>query len=194
MSHGITGSSERPNIRRAKWVTGKIEKKFGKLKFRCLYPGCTQSAISSHSQQKEGQLRAIARNGLVYALDRNLFQHIKFMLKEKGNSSFTKKGIQEASAFPGYCSEHDQMIFAPIEKQELIPGNPSQAALLFLRATSFEYATKRKAVIQFDMLTDIVGKDASSNWQDEISTWFQGVKLFLDRGNVNCFVSAKEMG
>ena len=181
MSYEITGSSERPNIRRAKWVTGKIQKKLGKLKFPCLYPGCAQSAISSHSQQKEGQLRAIAKNGLVYALDRNMFQHIKSMLREEGNCLFTEKGIQEASTFTGYCSQHDQMIFAPVEKQELIPGNPSQAALLFLRAISFEFATKRRANIQLDMLTDILGKDANPNWQEEGSAWLQGVKLFLNR-------------
>jgi len=181
MSHGISGKSERPEIRRAKWLTGKVEKKFGKLKFRCLYPGCGQSAISSHSQQKEGQLRAIAKSGLVYAIDRNLFQQIKSMLRGEGNCSFTKKGIHEASAFAGYCSEHDQMIFAPIENQKLIPGDPSQAALLFLRATSFEYATKRKAAIQLDMLKNIVEKDLSPNWQEEGGAWLQGIKLFLDR-------------
>ncbi len=181
MNHGITGSSERPEIRRAKRVTGKIEKKIRRRKFRCLYPGCTQSSISSHSQQKEGQLRAIAENGLVYALDRNMFQYIKSVLKEEGDCVFTKKGIQEASTFAGYCSQHDQMIFAPIEKQELTPDNPLQAALLFLRAMSFEYAAKRKAAIQLNTLMDNIGEDANVNWQEEGNAWLQGVKLFLDR-------------
>jgi hypothetical protein len=181
MSHEITRVSERPEIRRAKLVTGKIEKKFRKQRFQCLYPGCTQPAILSHSQQKEGQLRAIAENGLVYALERNLFQNIKSMLAGQGNwVALAKKGIREASAFVGYCSQHDQMMFAPIEKQELIPDSPLHAALLFLRAMSFEYATKRKAAFQLDKILKIVGKDENPNWEGS-NTWLQGVKLFLDR-------------
>jgi hypothetical protein len=181
MSHRITGSSERPEIRRAKLVTGKIEKKFRKRRFQCLYPDCTQPAISSHSQQKEGQLRAIAENGLVYALERDLFQNIKSMLTGQGDwVVLGKKGIKEASTFVGYCPQHDHTIFAPIEKQELIPDSPSQAALLFLRAMSFEYAAKRKAAFQLDKILKIVGKDANANRQGSIA-WLQGVKLFLDR-------------
>lgn len=181
MSNEITGSSKRPIIRRAERVAGKIEKKLGKLNFPCLYPDCTKFAISSHSQQKEGQLRVIAKNGLVYALDRNLFHHIKYVLREEGgNRLITEKGIREASAFPGYCSQHDQMIFAPIEKHELIPGSSLQAALLFLRAVSFECATKRKAAIQLKMLTDTLRKDINPDWQEEGSAWLQGIELFLE--------------
>jgi hypothetical protein len=81
--------------------------------------------------------------------------------EDRGNLLITEKGIKEASAFPGFCSQHDQIIFTPIEKQELTPGSPKQATLLFLRAISFEVATKRRAAFQLEMLTDALGKDVN---------------------------------
>lgn len=173
--------TQKQNSRYVKWAAGKVQKKLSKLKFPCLCPGCGQLAISSHSQQKEGQLRAIAKKGLVYAINRNLVQSLKSVLKGDANWLITKKGIYEASAFSGYCSQHDQMIFAPIEKQPLIPDNPAQAALLFLRAISFEYAAKRKAAIQLDMFADAVGKDINPKWQEFNDLWLQGIQLFLIR-------------
>jgi hypothetical protein len=73
------------------------------------------------------------------------------------------------------------MIFAPIEKQPLIPANPAQAALLFLRAISFEYAAKRKAAVQLEMFADAVGRDINPEWQEFNSLWIQGIQLFLVR-------------
>ena len=56
---------------------GKIQKKLNKEKFICITPNCNEYAISSHSQQKEGQLRSISENGLVYAIDRNIYDIFK---------------------------------------------------------------------------------------------------------------------
>lgn len=128
--------SERQRIRRIQRALGEVEKKLGKLRFPCLHPGCGKLGISSHSQQKEGQLRTIAKNGLVYALKRNTVFLTKHLPAEP-SVPLTRIGIAEASAFWGYCAEHDRDIFAPIERKELIPDDPEQASLFFLRAMSF---------------------------------------------------------
>lgn len=173
--------TQREQIRRLKRAAGKVQKKLNKLKFPCLCPGCSQLAIFSHSQQKEGQLRAIAKNGLVYALNRNMFQTFKNIINGQFNTFVSKVGIHEASAFPGYCAKHDDMIFSPIEKYPLTPSNPEQAALLFLRAISLEYAVKRQMSFQMDMFTNAVASDANQQWQEFSTLWLQGIKLFLVR-------------
>jgi hypothetical protein len=172
--------SERGRIRRLQRVIGEVEKKLGKCRFPCLYPGCGKPAISSHSQQKEGQLRAIAKNGLVYALKRNTVFLMKHLPAEH-SVPLTPIGIAEASAFWGYCAEHDRDIFGPIERKELIPNDQEQASLFFLRAMSFEYAAKRKGFIQSEMLSEAVGDDADPGWHEHNAGLAEGMKLFLER-------------
>ena len=69
--------SSRAEKRRFLRVMGKLEGRLKKTHFRCLYPGCTRNAILSHSQQKEGQLRAIAVEGCVYAMDHGFYSAAK---------------------------------------------------------------------------------------------------------------------
>ena len=139
--------NQRQRIRRVQWAVGKVQKRLGKLSVSCLYPGCNKLAINSHSQQKEGQLRAIAKNGLVYGFKRNMVFHAKQIAAARWNP-LTTIGIAEASTFLGYCAGHDHALFSPIETRPLIPGDPEQASLLFLRAMSFEYAAKREGTLQ----------------------------------------------
>src|SRR2546425_1263559 len=56
---------------------GKAEAAANRLVFNCLYPGCSNTAIRSHSQQREQQLRSISQAGEVYALRRNTYQGLK---------------------------------------------------------------------------------------------------------------------
>jgi hypothetical protein len=70
-------------------LLGIIQKEIEKYSFRCLCQNCYSSAISSHSQQKEGQLRAIAKDGLVYALNKNIFQKLKELV------TIQRKNIKE---------------------------------------------------------------------------------------------------
>ncbi len=173
--------TQRSKIHRAKWAAGQIQKKLNKTDFPCLCPGCSQVAVSSHSQQKEGQLRAIAKEGLVYSLNRNFFKTFTKTIEGEVEPLISKIGIQEASVFPGYCSQHDDMIFAPLEKSPLTHRNAKQAALLFLRAISLEYAVKRKMSLQMAMFAKAVESDADPRWQEFNSTWLQGINLFLER-------------
>ena len=93
----------------------------------------------------------------------------------------TRVGLREASAFQGYCANHDRDLFAPIERKPLIPNDPEQASLFFLRSISSEYAAKRKAVIHLDMFANTVGSDADPHWHEFYTVFTQGMKLFLLR-------------
>ena len=135
---------------------GKAQKKMNAQKHSCLFPGCKNNAISSHSQQRGGQLKAISKNGEVYSMEKNLYKLMK-RSPEDGRVCFKKTPISNASVFPGFCTEHDSKLFAPIEKQKLIIGNKHQAALFFLRAHSFEYLQKRQASIWDQYFLNQVG-------------------------------------
>jgi hypothetical protein len=173
--------NKRQRVRRFQWAVGKVQKRLGKWRFPCLYPGCNRLAISSHSQQKEGQLRAIAKDDLVYAFKSKAVFHMKQLIAEEPWSPLMRIGIAEASTFWGYCADHDRDLFAPIERKPLVPDDPEQASLLFLRAISFEYAAKRKAFIQLRMFAEAMGDDADPQWHEYNAAFTEGIKLFLER-------------
>ena len=99
---------------------GKVQKRLNRYPFTCLYPGCGRHAITSHSQQKERQLRAIAENGRVVAMNRNLFQAFKTHVGGP-LAPMKEVGIGEASTFAGFCQVHDQSLFADIEHGRSFP-------------------------------------------------------------------------
>jgi hypothetical protein len=173
--------SKGQNIHNPEQLIGKIQKDIENSTFRCLCQNCYDSAISSHSQQKEGQLRAIAKEGLVYALNNNFFQHIKNLTHDNKMLLLIKTGVKEASVFKGYCSFHDDLIFRPIEKSLLKPSDREQAALLFLRAISYEYATKRKQVNIHRMLKNMIGDDSNGQGLSYLDTYAGGMELYLKR-------------
>ena len=127
---------------------GKAQKGVNASTYECMYPGCKENSIGSHSQQRRGQLLAIAsKSGDVYAVEKNLYRYYKGIKAASLYSPYRKTPISEASVFPGFCSDHDKDLFLPIEKKQHIIGDPEQAALFFLRAISFEYTQKNRMSI-----------------------------------------------
>lgn len=122
---------------------------------KCFYPGCSLSAVNSHSQQKLGQLREIAENGEVYAMQRN---HYQFQKSLPDAPLFVKTGISEASTFKGFCAKHDRAVFGAIELASLIPSNTEQAFALFVRAFSYEFAQKRRMLEWSNFLLDEIDR------------------------------------
>ena len=175
----MTKSAYRHTV--VKRIVGQIQKDYREQTFLCLCPACHQPAIRSHSQQKEGQLRAIAKDGKVYAISQNTYQYIKHAEPEQRIVPLKVVSIGEASTFPGYCDQHDQVIFAPIEKEPLDPERKDQAALFFLRTISQEYAAKRQASFFFRELPARMGPLLHPAHREHIHAWALGVDLFLNR-------------
>jgi len=69
-------------------------------KGRCTYPGCEKIAIKSHSIQKSASLKIIAEDNHVSML---AFDYRTEEMKMK------RIGVNDASTFPGFCSEHELM-------------------------------------------------------------------------------------
>jgi hypothetical protein len=97
-------------------------------KGRCLHyengNRCNE-VISSHSIQRNQALAAIAQNGHVYQINSS----IGSLKKNKGLLTFKKYGINKASTFLGFCKQHDNELFEPIDNETLIPTD--QQVLLY---------------------------------------------------------------
>ncbi len=95
-------------------------KKWSK-KQHCVFGGCcNQSIARSHTIQKSGPIAAVAKNSVVLTPEFNL---------ETGSIFFKERGINEASVFPGFCSEHEKM-FSVFEEEKNL--HSTEAVLLQL--------------------------------------------------------------
>lgn len=115
-----------------------------------MFNGCQEKAIKSHVLQKNGILREISdKNHLVQFLPPNPFESA-----EKGLFDFKEIGVNDVYTFKGFCKEHDNKIFEPIEsKSELDFTEAKQQALFSYRGLCQEI---RRKEISMEWLTDLV--------------------------------------
>jgi hypothetical protein len=146
----------------------------------CLIPGCNQSPIDSHSQQRRGQLLAIAVDGHVYAFKRDYLGHFDTFRSFQG-VAIERVGVGKVSVFPGFCRTHDDNLFAGIEKQALCPADHKQAILLGLRAIAYESAQKRKVTGFYKALLKDVGSLMAPDIRERIEALCAGTDLYVKR-------------
>lgn len=118
--------------------TSEIIRRFEKC-MPCLFGDCDEDPIRSHSQQREGALRSIARDGKVYGVLSELRAYSKQVINcSNANPKIALVGINEASVFYGYCNRHDTELFKAIEcGRSLERDNPEQVLALYRRAFSY---------------------------------------------------------
>lgn len=116
-------------------------KKYNKFKMKCIVPDeqgtlCNKNPIKSHSIQHNGILSVLAEDGIVYCLGETTKgeEIFEYNLKEKGIT-------QEASIFKCLCNEHDDILFANIEKKAFC-NEPIQCFQYALKALLHSYWTK----------------------------------------------------
>lgn len=116
-------------------------KKHNQFKMKCIVPNkqgvlCGKDPIKSHSVQHNGILSRLAENGTVYCLGETTKgeEIFEYDLKDKGIT-------QEASVFKCLCKEHDDALFADIEKREFCK-EPKQCFQFALKALLHSYWTK----------------------------------------------------
>ena len=119
----------------------------------CLAPDawkdkCRGKISSAHTVPK-GSLRQIARNGHVYSFKPNLDK----LRENQGQLVPELLGINKASTFTGFCAQHDNAIFSPLEKQAFA-GTSEQCFLLGYRALTMEFYKKHAAFKNLELLRD----------------------------------------
>lgn len=103
-------------------------------------PHCSGRIIRAHTVPRSGSLNHIARNGHVYAF----IPTIENLSKNAGKLDPVLVGVRSASTFTGFCSVHDDAIFAPVEKVPFT-ASPEQCFLLGYRAMARERYTKESS-------------------------------------------------
>lgn len=111
-----------------------------KCRFKgCVFPekaNCSKKLIKAHSIQKAKILNCIAENGMVISADvRTLFY----------TNQFNEVGVNSASTFFGFCSNHDISIFSEIENNDYNASNEHNF-LHGYRACALEYVKKRESL------------------------------------------------
>jgi hypothetical protein len=119
---------------------GEIEKTIRKRHFKCLHPDCNLNAINSHSQHRGGQLSLISENDIVWAMNPSFYAVIS---NDSKALQLIETKIKNASIYPGFCPQHDNKIFSPIEKLKLVKDDTIQASTFFLRTITYEITRKK---------------------------------------------------
>ena len=128
----------------------KVAKRIRNRVYACLYPGCQETAICSHSQWEKGPLLSIARSSQVYAFESSMVEAWKIRMKGMRQANIIPMSISKASTFPGFCNAHDTSLFIPIETNELHPYNLHQVWCFHLRAIAHVLSRKRFSVESLD--------------------------------------------
>jgi hypothetical protein len=126
-----------------------------KRKASCLYPGCNDVPIKSHSLQKS-LLKSIADNTNHV---KRIFVDVEFKLNGKFSAVEEDIGINEASTFEGFCSKHDTEIFSPIETNKIDYNNNEHLFLLLYRSITREYYESNKSYFHFRDAVNALIKD-----------------------------------
>lgn len=116
----------------------------------CYHPDapaeCRGKVIGSHTVQRNGPLRRIARDGHVYGYRVNGIA---------GEEELPKLiGLRDASVFPGFCSLHDTQLFASVETGQS-ETTPRTAFLLTYRALAYELHQKKKSRAAVELVASL---------------------------------------
>ncbi len=163
---------------------------------KCMHPdaspsSCSPGIIQAHSVPV-ASLKAIANDGHILGIAR----HPVAWETDEGKPVPRLIGLTRASTFSGFCSRHDDLLFAPIEKGSFEPCE-KHAFLLLYRATAKELFAKSAqaeastnlasrglnriemesqgsgSMIEFDDLYAQVGQRESTDYKNKLDEIFR---------------------
>jgi hypothetical protein len=145
---------------------------------RCLYPPnpkpCLNSVIRAHSISRNAALRQIAVGGKVYQGNANPYQ----ISKTGGQIKHSLVGINLATTFTGFCSQHDNALFQPIDEGNLVPTN-EQTFLLHFRALCRELYVKRPTLMTNELLRNL-DRGKSEQVQQLVQSFVSARSLMIE--------------
>ena len=138
-----------------------------------MHENCSGKIIAAHTVQRSGSLSEIARDGHVFTF----VPSFENLTKHKGLLHPELVGIRKASTFSGFCSTHDDELFAPVEK-EVFDGSQQQCFLLAYRAYAREIYTKRAAAETAKLQKDLDrGRSLDTQMSMQMFNFTQGLGL-----------------
>ncbi|HHX99353.1 TPA: SEC-C domain-containing protein [Candidatus Dojkabacteria bacterium] len=136
-----------------------IFKKYRRKSYSCLFNGCSEKSIKSHSIPSSWLSSIIDSDNFVYNFPLNLFNS-----SPEEPFEVEKLGVFESSTFKGFCLEHDSKLFEKIEKEGGWELTDENCLLLYYRSVCYELFAKCRAMsILEEVRGDIsMGKDPVS--------------------------------
>jgi len=99
---------------------------------------CSGKIVHAHTISKSGSLKKIAVDGHVMGTKPSLSE----LFENDGRIGLSKVGINKASTFTGFCTNHDKKLFAPLEDHPITLSD-EQLFLLAYRSLSRELYGKQ---------------------------------------------------
>lgn len=145
----------------------------------CMYLECAQKPIYSHVFQKKGVLSEISHNGKVMCFNyRDLFA----IKRDELPICYKEMGINQTFGFYGFCSIHDNSIFAPIEPTDSTVDwyEEHNQYLLAYRTLCREYYTQlyTKSIFQNCLKTLILSTDLCIQHVQNIANCNKSIDVF----------------
>jgi hypothetical protein len=137
-------------------IYSAVEKKTRKKKWLCFFPGCVRKAVGLHSQAKSSSLKSIAVDGHVTERDFSIFP-------PRTRLGWKNKGINKATTFPGFCSQHDIKLFR--QADSLGKSNLNQKALTMLSFRTFALEMRKKEIWADHIRRLLLHKDKLPNFE-----------------------------
>src|SRR5690554_3637675 len=94
-------------MKKTKHLYQDLKKKIEKLNRPCYIEGCDKHSTFNHLLQKNGILSQIEDDKHIYLLVYNNFYNPPILIE--------KKGVNKQFGFYGFCENHDNDLFKPIE-------------------------------------------------------------------------------
>lgn len=139
---------------------------------------CGAQIIQSHSIQRNGGLKAISEGGHVISVKAGN----NFIEKNHGEIVPSKVGVRSASTFMGFCDQHDNELFKPIELGITLL-NEQTALLLSFRAIAMEVFLKKaaiRAVVKIHRNSDNgLSFESQYKIQEHLTFYEHGLKMGL---------------
>lgn len=151
-------------------ILSTLDKRSKQASRKCLFKNCQNSAIKSHLLQKRGIINQIAKGNHVWELGMNRYKPNTFQ--------FQKVGLNDAFTFPGFCANHDSLIFKPIEVGNVDYTLYESQLLFSYRAIMNE---KRKKEIMIDYNTRIYNSNQLRMYLTD--EYFDTIRESIDGNN-----------
>ena len=142
-----------------------------------LHHECSSRIIKAHTISKSSNLKKIATDGHVYSFKINILD----LNKNNGVFPIEKIGINNASIFHGFCSNHDKELFSDIEDKEMI-FTDKQIFLLAYRTIANELYLKNASLNHNEKLSKQRSKIPLARiplFDQQIRTMAEGTKLAI---------------
>ncbi|EJQ86908.1 hypothetical protein IGW_05300 [Bacillus cereus ISP3191] len=105
-----------------------------------------ERAIKSHSIWNFGILKLLAEDNKIFWLDPKK----RYKVFDEDENLFHEVLTEKATIFRGFCSDHDDKIFEPIEKNNAYKESEIQKFLYSYRAFSFQHVQSKLSKIAYE--------------------------------------------